>query len=374
MVLRERGWDEVRADAASGSVEPVAILLEQVPEAAIEALVRHNQQLRLDFLTGEGWVLLAGSRSRLAAFARPWVLPPELAELAVMVGQALPGEAVTSWSTARGQLALDRPLIAGILNLTPDSFSDGGRFLSPDAALAQADQLIADGADLIDIGGESTRPGATPVTAAAEQERVLPVLEAIVRRHPSLHVSIDTVKGEVARVALSAGAAIINDVSGLRLDPMLARVAGEKKAGLILMHSRGDVADMATMAHADYGGRLVELVLAELRTSMERATESGVSPDQIVLDPGLGFSKTAEQSLELLDQVSCLLSLNRPVMVGPSRKRFLGAATGNPVEDRDRATALACVMAYERGARLFRVHHVALAREALTLAAAVRGP
>lgn len=372
-VLLRYGWDEVRADSAAVSVEAVVILLEQVPDDTVEALVRFNRQLGIDMLTGEGWVLLAGSRSRLAAFARPWTLPPELVEVAVAVGSALPGEPIVQWQTARGGLSLDRPRIAGILNITPDSFSDGGRHAEVSAAVAHAERMLEAGADLLDLGGESTRPGATPVTAQEEMARVIPVVEALMRRFPSLMISVDTVKSDVARAALAAGAAAINDVSGLRLDPSMGAVIAGANAGVILMHSRGTVSDMASMDHADYGADPVGTVLTELRGSLETALAAGVLPAAIVLDPGLGFAKTAEQTLQLLDSLSALSSLNRPILVGPSRKRFLGLATGAALEDRDRATAVACVMAYERGARLFRVHEVPMTREALRLAAAVRG-
>jgi dihydropteroate synthase len=264
-------------------------------------------------------------------------------------------------------------VLLGILNLTPDSFSDGGKFDTVDAALARADALLEAGADLLDLGGESTRPGAVPVDSEEETRRVLPILAALVQRHPRLCVSIDTVKAEVARSALDLGAAVINDVSAGRLDPAMGTIAATAKAGLILMHSRGDVSDMASTAHADYGPDLMGSIIAEVQKSVEGVMGAGVSPDRIVVDPGLGFSKTPEQTLTVLDQVNALSCLDRPIMVGPSRKRFLGVATGRPVEDRDRATATACVMAFERGAQLFRVHNVAMVREALNVAVAVRG-
>lgn len=351
----------------------MVVLLEELPESTIEALLAFNRQIGLDLLTGEGWVLLAGSRSRLAAFARPWTLSPELAGVATAVGQALPGERPQSWQTGRGVLPLTGPVLLGILNLTPDSFSDGGLYLSEEAALLQAERLLAEGAEVIDIGGESTRPGAIPVPAAEERARVLPVIDALVRRHPGVHVSIDTVKAEMADAALDHGAAIVNDVSGLRMDSAMAEVVARHRAGVILMHSRGTVADMATMDHADYGADLTGAVVNELKTSLDRAAAAGIAPDAIVVDPGLGFSKTADQTLRLLDQVAVLSSLGRPILVGPSRKRFLGVAGGQPVTDRDRATATACVMAYDRGAQLFRVHKVAMVREALAIAVAVRG-
>jgi dihydropteroate synthase len=372
-VLLRFGWEDVRADAAAGSVEPVVLLLEPLPESVIESLVAFNHKIGLDLLTGEGWVLLAGSRSRLAAFARPWMLPAELVDVAVAIGQALPGERRLNWQTARRTIPLDHPILLGILNLTPDSFSDGGRFSTVDAALAQADRLLADGADILDLGGESTRPGAQPVSAEEELRRVIPVVDALVHRYPAVCLSLDTVKAEVAAAALDRGVVIVNDVSGFRLDAGMPGVVAGRRAGVILMHSRGTVADMATVDHSDYGADLVQSVLNELKVALDHAGAAGVSPDSIVVDPGLGFSKTPPQTLLLLDQVAALSSLGLPILVGPSRKRFLGVASGRPVEDRDRATAAACVMAFDRGVQLFRVHNVAMVREALAVAAAVRG-
>ena len=374
-LLRRHGWDGNKAENAAGSLGPVLVLVEGVAADAIEGLIRHNTQLGLNTLTGEGWMLLAGSRSRFAAFSRPWSLPPEIVQLGSMIGGVLDAgtDEVPAWRHARGSLRLDRPIIMGILNVTPDSFSDGGRFGRPGAALAHATQLLESGAALIDVGGESTRPGAQPVSEDEERSRVLPVLEALVREHPGILVSVDTVKGGVARAALDAGAAIINDVSGLRLDPGLGGVVAGAGGGLVVMHSRGSVAEMASTDLADYGDDPVGSIIEELNRSLAAGTDAGVPPDSIVIDPGLGFSKTAAQSLLVLDQLASFNALGRPLLVGPSRKRFLGVATGRPVEDRDRATAAACVMAYERGARIFRVHNVAMAGEALALAHAVHG-
>jgi dihydropteroate synthase len=271
-------------------------------------------------------------------------------------------------------VALDRPVLMGILNVTPDSFSDGGRFIELDAALAQADVLLEAGAALIDVGGESTRPGRDePVPGDVELARVLPVVEALVRRHPQLRLTVDTVKADVARAVLGAGAAAINDVSGLRLDPGLGAVVAQAGAGLVLMHSRGSILEIASYTHATYGD-IVGEVLAELRAPLAAAAAAGVAPGATVVDPGLGFSKTPEQNILLFDRLDALQALGRPVLVGPSRKRFLGAVTGQPVEARDRATATACALAWERGARLFRVHDVAAARDALALAQAIGGP
>jgi dihydropteroate synthase len=186
-------------------------------------------------------------------------------------------------------------------------------------------------------------------------------------------ISVDTVKAEVARVALEAGAAILNDVSAFRLDPAMADVAARGGAGVVLMHSRGTVSTMARLDHAEYAPDVVSGVQGELAEALDRAVTAGVVPDRIVLDPGFGFAKTAEQNLLLLDQLSALSTLGRPLLVGPSRKRFLGSVTGRDVAERDAATAAACVLAYERGARLFRVHDVAQTRDALAVASAVRG-
>jgi dihydropteroate synthase len=370
--LRSHGWDEGRAAAAAGGIHPLAIHLTDLDQGALEALVHVAGGLGLEVLTGEGWAVLAGSRSRLSAFARPWTVPEPLAGAALAVGLALPAEAPQVWRTARGAVALDRPVLMGILNVTPDSFSDGGRFAGRDAALAQADTLVGEGAAIIDVGGESTRPGREESVALEEElGRVVPVIEALVRARPELIVSVDTVKSAVARAALDAGAAIVNDVTAFRLDDAMATVAASAGAGVVLMHSRGGVLEIASYTYADYAGDVVGGVLAELRAAVAAATTAGLAPDAIAIDPGFGFSKTVEQNVLVFDQLPALQALGRPVLVGPSRKRFLGAVTGLPVEHRDRATAAACALAWERGARVFRVHDVAAAREALALAAAV---
>jgi dihydropteroate synthase len=277
-----------------------------------------------------------------------------------------------SWQTARGSVFLDRSVLVGILNVTPDSFSDGGRFVGIDAALAHAEALLSAGATILDVGGESTRPGRTEAVPAEEElRRVVPVVEDIARRHPDLVISIDTVKASVARAALDAGAAVVNDVSAFRLDSAMAGTVAAAKAGVILMHSRGSILEVSSTRHTDYEGDVVGGVLAELRTALELAAAAGIGPDFTVIDPGFGFSKTGEQNLFLFDQLSALQALGRPILVGPSRKRFIGAITGVPAEERDRATATICALAYERGARLFRVHDVAGAREALALAHAM---
>ncbi len=373
--LCSHGWEEGLAETAAHGLHPLAFHLTGLDQGALEALVRFGGTLGLEVLTGDSWAILAGPRSRLSAFARPWTVPAPLAEIANQVGMMLPGEDPTVWRTARGPVPLDDPVLLGILNVTPDSFSDGGRFTRPDTALAQAEQLLAAGAAMIDVGGESTRPGRSEdVPLDEERRRVIPVIEALVRAFPSILISVDTVKSAVARAAISAGAAVVNDVSAFRLDREMPAVVAGSGAGVILMHSRGTILEIASYQHAEYGGDVLGAVLEELRGALAVAAEAGISPEAVVIDPGFGFSKTVEQNILLFDQLAGLQSLGRPILVGPSRKRFLGEVAGLLVDDRDRVTALACALAYERGARLFRVHAVGAAREALALAQALGGP
>jgi dihydropteroate synthase len=261
----------------------------------------------------------------------------------------------------------------GILNVTPDSFSDGGRFFSVDEAVARAETLLAEGASIIDVGGESTRPqGATPVDVAEECRRVLPVIGALRQRFPQAIVSVDTVKSEVAARALAEGAAIVNDVSALRLDPRMPEVCAAAGAGVVLMHSRGGVSDMATYAHASYGSDVMGEVLEELLPQARAAERAGVKREAIAVDPGIGFSKRSEHSIAVLAELRRMVEAGYPVLVGVSRKRFIGEITGvhDPVQ-RVYGTVGANVMALVAGARIFRVHDVASARQALDVAWAI---
>lgn len=280
--------------------------------------------------------------------------------------------AALRWSTGRGIIEFSKPRVMGILNVTPDSFWDGGRHSGVTAALHRAEELVRGGADIIDVGGESTRPGAKAVAPEAEVGRVVPVVEAIARELPAVPISVDTVKSAVARAAANAGAAILNDVSGLRLDPGLAVVAAEFSLGLVLMHSRGSVSEMAQYQTAVYSADVVGDVVSELRLSLARARGSGVAPERIVLDPGLGFSKRTEDSVQVLRSLDRILALGHPVLVGPSRKRFVGELSGGlPPEDRLPGTLAACVAAFAKGAHIFRVHDVAETRRALDVAQAI---
>ena len=265
---------------------------------------------------------------------------------------------------------MNRPFILGILNVTPDSFSDGGRFLEVDAALAHAGRMLTDGADALDIGGESTRPqGARVVTADEEIGRIIPVVRAVRRAFPNVLISVDTTKADVAAAAGDAGADIINDVSAFRLDPRMGEIAAATGAGVILMHSRGGAGDLATYRHAEYGDDPSTDVANELEAARAVARAAGIADEAIVLDPGIGFAKRSEHSLRILANLHRLASLGRPLLVGVSRKRFVGELSGvERAEDRIFGTIGANVAALIRGARLFRVHDVAANRQALAVA------
>ena len=274
------------------------------------------------------------------------------------------------WVVRSRSIVLDRPIVFGILNVTPDSFSDGGLFESTDAALAQVERMVAEGADAIDIGGESTRPqGARPVDASEEMARVIPIVRAVCARYPDLCVSVDTTKADVALGALNAGADVINDVSGFRIDPAIADIVAATASGVVLMHSRGSVEEMGTYRYANYGSDAVADVERELRQSLDTAQRAGVKRASIVLDPGIGFAKRTEHSLRILAELDRLVALGYPLMVGVSRKRFVGELSGvTNASDRVAGTVGANVAALMRGARLFRVHDVAPNRQALDVA------
>ena len=278
------------------------------------------------------------------------------------------------WRVRGGTVDLARPIVIGIVNVTPDSFSDGGSFFSPADAVARAAQLVEDGADILDIGGESTRPQrAVEVPVAEELRRVIPVIEAVRESLPDTVLSVDTVKAEVARQALAAGAAIVNDVSGFRLDPAMPNVCAELGAGAILMHSRGGVGTMGTYLDAQYGEDVVGEVARELEESAAMARQAGIASGAIVLDPGIGFAKRSEHSLAVLAGLRRIVELGYPVMIGVSRKRFIGEITGvTKAADRDAGTTGANIAALLAGARLFRVHEVKPARHALDVAWAIQ--
>jgi dihydropteroate synthase len=268
------------------------------------------------------------------------------------------------WQLAHGRyLDLgEKAIVVGILNVTPDSFSDGGQFAAADQAVAQARRMVEEGAAVIDVGGESTRPGAAPVTSEEEQARILPVIAAIAGLGNAL-ISVDTYREETARLAVAAGAHIVNDVWGLQREPGIARVAAETGAGLVIMHTGRERQKLPDV---------IEDQFFFLRTSLEIAKRSGVDENQIVLDGGFGFAKeTAEENLDLMARFSELKALGFPLMAGTSRKRFIGTVTGREAGARAAGTAATSVILRLKGADLFRVHDVAINVDALAVADAM---
>src|SRR5918992_164740 len=262
------------------------------------------------------------------------------------------------------------PVLVGALNVTPDSFSDGGDFLDPERAVARAATMLDEGARVIDVGGESTRPGSDPVSPEKEARRVIPVIRGIVADRPGAIVSIDTYRAGIAEAALEAGARVVNDVTALRGDPRMAALVAAARCSVVLMHMLGEP---KTMQRDPRYSDVVSEVRAFLATRAEHAIAAGVEPENIILDPGIGFGKTLGHNLALLGHLDSLVELGFPVLVGASRKSFIGRITGEE-EARERVfgTVAANVISYERGATFFRVHDVRANRDALAVAQAVR--
>jgi dihydropteroate synthase len=261
-----------------------------------------------------------------------------------------------------------RALIMGIVNVTPDSFADGGQYLEPAAAVRQARTLAAEGADLLDVGAESTRPGSPGVPAEEERARLLPVLERLLD-DPPCPVSVDTSKPEVAEAALALGAHMVNDVTGLAGGAELARVCAAHGAGLAVMHMRGTPRTMQVDPRYD---DLLREVRVRLETAVATAEAAGVAPDSLCVDPGIGFGKTVGHNLTLLKRLDALRPLGKPILVGPSRKSFIGVLLDVPSEERLEGTLAASVMAVMAGAHIVRVHDVAAVRRAVRVAEAIR--
>ncbi len=267
------------------------------------------------------------------------------------------------WTLAHGRSVElgSRGVLMAIINVTPDSFSDGGRFASTAAAVTQGKRCLDDGAEILDVGGESTRPDAAPVSAEEEQRRILPVIAALARETDAL-ISVDTYRAETARLAVEAGAHIVNDVHGLQREPDIAHVAAQTGAGLCIMHTGRDRQKL---------GDVVTDQFQFLDRSLEIATEAGVERERIVLDPGFGFAKDTDENVELMARFPELHRFERPFLVGTSRKRFLGAVTGREPAERDAATAATTALLRIAGAAIFRVHDVANSRDALMMADAM---
>lgn len=264
-------------------------------------------------------------------------------------------------------LELDRPLVMGIVNVTPDSFFDGGQYYDPQRAVAHALRLVAEGADLLDIGAESTRPGALPVDEHEERRRLLPVVSAVART-VSVPISVDTSKAEVARAALDAGAVMVNDVTALRGDRAMVDVVAEAGAGLVVMHMQGIPETMQQAPHYDdVVGDVAQFLAERSRFAMDH----GVERDRIVLDPGIGFGKTLTHNLDLLANLHAFTELGFPLLVGPSRKGFIGQLTHQSVDARAWGTAAVIALAVQQGARILRVHDVGPMRDVVSVADAV---
>jgi dihydropteroate synthase len=284
---------------------------------------------------------------------------------------------MTFWHISDRKMPIgERTLIMGILNITPDSFSDGGQFVTVDAALAHAEQMIAEGADIIDVGGESTRPGGEPISAEDEIQRVVPVIEALAHR-TQVPISVDTTKSEVARAALNAGASVVNDISALRFDFYVADAVARAGAGLVLMHSRGTP---ATMHRLPPVADIMYEVTHSLRASINMAERRGVKRESIVIDPGIGFGKSQEQNLELIAKLDQLIAAfpDYPLLIGTSRKSFIGRLladeSGTPARAEDRlhgslATITAAIL---HGAHIVRVHDVKATSETIRVSESIR--
>jgi len=272
-----------------------------------------------------------------------------------------PGAGTRPWSPG--------PAVVGILNVTPDSFSDGGNFFDPEAAAEHAASMLDEGAGIIDVGGESSRPGSDPVSQEEEARRVVPVIERIIAARPEAVISVDTYRSAVAAAALDAGASIVNDVSALRGDPSMISVVAEAQCPVILMHMQGEP---KTMQREPRYTDVVREVKDFLRSRAEHAVRAGVRAENIIVDPGIGFGKTLDHNLALLRDLEAVVDLGFPVLVGASRKRFIGSITGvEEAAERVFGTVATTVLAYEKGATLFRVHDVRANSEALAVAEAV---
>ncbi|OGU00627.1 MAG: dihydropteroate synthase [Geobacteraceae bacterium GWB2_52_12] len=315
-------------------------------------------------------VILIGTDKQLRILCSKLVAQPfGLRSLAGEIESALAHSVVgpRSWRTSQRELSLVRPLIMGILNVTPDSFSDSSHNLHPQQALEHALEMVEQGADIIDIGGESTRPGAQAVPEELELQRVVPVIRLLADRL-SCPISVDTWKSGVAQQAMDAGAEIINDISGLTFDPTMAQVASQTGAGVVLMHTRGTPGTMhQTPSYHDLLGEITH----ELSVALEQALSAGIERERIAIDPGIGFSKDAQGNLEILRRLRELTVLGPPLLVGTSRKSFIGKTLGRDTSQRVHGTAATVALAVANGASILRVHDVAEMRDAADMAHAI---
>ena len=377
------GVDPVGIARMLPKLEFMPVLLPNVRPAAANIIKQEMLSLGADAAVARGSVacsiestdvLLIGSHKQLNSLChklklQPFGLSAIAEELTALLHSMTSSPAY--WQTAQRRIPLDRPLIMGILNVTPDSFSDGGRFIDPERAVEHALQLEAEGADIIDLGGESTRPGSPAVTDNEELNRILPVLERLAGRL-RIPLSVDTWKSSVAVAALAAGAEIINDISGFSFDPAMAEVAATSGAGAVLMHTRGTPQTM--QQNTSYKDLMGEIAVG-LAASARRACLAGLAPEQIVLDPGIGFGKDIQGNLEILRRLNEFTSLGYPLLVGSSRKAFIGKLLGKPASgERLFGTAATVALAVAGGARILRVHDVAAMSDVARMAEAICRP
>jgi len=359
----------------------VALALENLSIAQVGLLQAEMLEVGGDVLlpqrgSGSGaarnGIVLIGSRNQFhTLIARFDDGAPDAAAVGEEVRHALDNHARTRFEIRMGARRLTvgpEPAVMGILNVTPDSFSDGGKWLESSSAVARAERLVEEGADIIDVGGESTRPDSNPVEEEEELARVLPVVETLASRIDT-PISIDTRHARVAREAVAAGACLVNDVTGLQGDPDMAGAVADTGAGVVIMHMLGEPRSMQDHPHYDH---LMADICRYLRRGMQIAADAGVPEDGIVIDPGIGFGKTLQHNVEILARLGQCRTLGVPILVGPSRKRFIGELAGvKTPSERVFGTAAACSLAVAAGALVLRVHDVAEVRQALAVAAAV---
>lgn len=365
--LKKIGVDSYGIRLMTPKALSFAVKLEKVRPQAANILKQEALSLGAEAATSRGVIDLKRKRSDvlLLGTEKQYRLlvgklkrqPFGLAEIAEELKNLLTNFKRKRWEIKSGKYILrlgGKTLIMGILNVTPDSFANGGRYNSIDSALLQAARMAEEGADIIDIGGESTRPGTRPVSLKEEMKRTIPVIKKLAKRI-NLPISIDTYKSRVAREALDSGASLVNDISALRMDKGMAGVVSRYKAPLILMHMQGRPSNM--QKNPQYGDVIGEII-SFLRERMELAKEKGVDEERIIIDPGIGFGKKAKHNLEIFDRLSEFRSLGRPILVGPSRKSVIGNVLNLPVEERLEGTAAAVAASILNGADIIRVHDV----------------
>ena len=380
-VFKKIGVDPYGIDAMASKTINVNILIENQPCKIANVIKQEMLSIGGDAAVARGSVscsvavsdiLIMGTVKQIMALAKkiekqPFGLSLIARDMSEILANISRNEYI--WKTSRRKLTLgNKTLIMGILNVTPDSFSDGGLFYSQQKAVEHGLQMVAQGADIIDIGGESTRPGAKSVSAAVELKRVLPVIESLVQQ-VKVPISIDTKKAQVVREAIAAGAEIVNDISALNGDKKMAKTIKETGAAVVLMHIRGTPQNMqkGNLVYADIMGEII----AYLKKSSEKAVKAGIEKDCLVIDPGIGFGKTPEDNYKIIKNLSELKGLGMPVMVGTSRKSFIGKLTGGEPRQRLEGTAATVAAAIMNGCHIVRVHDVAAMKKVAAITDAI---